>query len=218
MIILCSTNEKAIERWTNCLETLDDLSICSDAHQFLETTSKHRDALVLLHLSFPQMTNNAVIASFIENSPQKKVIACADIPNDEQGLELLKIGIYGYCNTWISADQLKRVIEQVKAGEVWVGRTLILKLINNLSAASKAGTEPMTSDWLKGLTQREHEVAELVGQGASNKVIANQLDITERTAKAHLSAIFRKTGCKDRIQLALQINQTTPSFYSKLGS
>ena len=218
MIILCSTNEKAIERWTDSLEGLDDLAICSDAHQFLETTSRHRDALVLLHLNFPQMTNNAVISDFIKNNPDMKVIACADIPNDDQGLELLKLGVYGYCNTWIASDLLKRVIEQVKSGEVWVGRTLILRLINDLSTASQAGSETMTSDWLEGLTQRENEVAKLVGKGASNKVIANELDITERTAKAHLSAIFRKTGCKDRIQLALQINQTTPPFYSKLGS
>jgi len=164
------------------------------------------------------MSNTNVISSFIQNSPDMRVIACADVPNDEQGLELLKIGIYGYCNTWIAAPQLERVIEQVKSGEVWVGRTLILRLINDLSAASQAGSEPMTSDWLEGLTKREHEVAHLVGQGASNKVIANQLDITERTAKAHLSAIFRKTGCKDRIHLALQINQTNPISYSKLGS
>ncbi len=218
MIILCSTNEKAIERWTDCLKEIDDLSVCTDAHQFLETTTRHRDAVVLLHLSFPQMSNAAVISEFINNNPDMRLIACADIPNDEQGLELLKTGIYGYCNTWIARSQLQRVIEQVKAGEVWVGRTLILRLINDLSAASQAGSDRMTSDWLDGLTQREHEVAKLIGQGSSNKLIARELDITERTVKAHLSAIFRKTGCKDRIQLALQINQTNPTLYSKLGS
>ena len=218
MIILCSANDKAIERWHACLKDLDEVSVCTDAHQFLETTTRYRDAVVLLHLSFPQMTDTAVISSFIQNNPEMKVIACADVPNDEQGLELLKVGIYGYCNTWIAAAQLERVIEQVNAGEVWVGRNLILRLINDLATASQVETESMTADWLNGLTQREHQVAMLVGQGASNKSIANQLDITERTAKAHLSAIFRKTGCKDRIQLALQINQTTPTAYSKLGS
>ena len=218
MIILCSTNEKAIERWSDCLKDLDDLSVCSDAQQLFEITAKYRDAVVLLDLNFSQMDENAVIGSFIQNHPDIRLIACADVPNDEQGLELLKIGIYGYCNTWIAAPQLERVIEQVKAGEVWVGRTLILKLINDLSSASQSEPQAMTSDWLQGLTQREHEVAQRVGQGASNKLIARELDITERTVKAHLSAIFRKTGCKDRIQLALQINQTKPTFYSKLGS
>lgn len=218
MIILCSTNDKAIERWQTCLKDLDDVLICTDAHQFLETTTRYRDAIVLLHLSFPQMTDALVISAFIQNNPEMKVIACADVPNDEQGLELLKVGIYGYCNTWVAAPQLERVIEQVKSGEVWVGRSLILRLINDLATASQAETESVTADWLEGLTQREREVAKLVGQGASNKAIANELGITERTAKAHLSAIFRKTGCKDRIQLALQINQTKPTLYSKLGS
>ena len=220
MIILCSTNTKAVERWQECLEKLDDVSVCTDAHQLLETTTKYRGAIVLLHLSFPQMTDTGMLSSFIHSNPDMKVIACADEPNDEQGLELLKLGVYGYCNTWIAAPQLERVIEQVKAGEVWVGRNLILRLINDLAAASanQAGAESMAADWLEGLTQRECEVAKLVGQGNSNKSIANQLDITERTVKAHLSAIFKKTGCKDRIQLALQVNQTKPTLYSKLGS
>jgi len=218
LIILCSTDNKAIERWQEGLKDIDEVSICTDAHQFLEATTQHRDAIVLLHLGFPQMTDTAIISAFIQSSPDMKVIACADVPNDDQGLELLKIGIYGYCNTWIAAPQLERVIEQVQSGEVWVGRNLILRLINDLAAASQAETGSLTADWLEGLTQREQEVAKLVGQGASNKAIANELDITERTVKAHLSAIFRKTGCKDRIQLALQINQTKPTLYSKLGS
>ena len=218
MIILCSTNDKALERWKTCLEGLDDVLVCTDAHEFLETTTRYRDAVVLLHLSFPQMDGINTIGAFIQNNPEMRVIACADEPNDEQGLELLKVGIYGYCNTWIAAVQLERVIEQVKLGEVWVGRNLILRLINDLAVASQTDTSPVDADWLDGLTQREHEVAKLVGQGSSNKSIAKELDITERTVKAHLSAIFRKTGCKDRIQLALQITQTKPTFYSKLGS
>ena len=218
MIILCSTNTKATERWQASLQDLDDVLVCSDAHQFLEITTRYRDAIVLLHLDFPQMTDTAAISAFIQNNPEMKVIACADVPADEQGLELLKIGIYGYCNTWIATAQLTRVIEQVKAGEVWVGRSLILRLINDLALASQAETGLTTAEWLEDLTKREAEVAKLVGQGASNKLIANELDITERTVKAHLSAIFRKTGCKDRIQLALQINQTSPTFYSKFGS
>jgi len=218
LIILCSTNDKAVERWSESLKDSDALSVCTDAHEFLDTTTRYRDAVVLLHLGFPQMTNTGVIASFIQNNPDMKVIACADVPSDEQGLELLKIGVVGYCNTWIAAPQLEQVIQQVKAGEVWVGRSLILKLINNLSSSVQSEAPVAGSDWLRGLTQRENQVAQMVGQGASNKLIAQKLDITERTVKAHLSAIFRKTDCKDRIQLALQINQAKPDLYSKLGS
>jgi DNA-binding NarL/FixJ family response regulator len=57
------------------------------------------------------------------------------------------------------------------------------------------------------LTERQREVAMLVGKGASNKKIANQLDITDRTVKAHLGTIFEKLGVKDRLQLALYVTK-----------
>jgi len=55
------------------------------------------------------------------------------------------------------------------------------------------------------LTPRERQIAELVGSGVSNKLIARELNITDRTVKAHLSAIFQKLGMQDRLRLALYI-------------
>ena len=216
MIVLCSTDDKVQERWYAYLEGLGDVYTCSTYDQLIEIKADYPDAIVLLQIGFPQMDNTAAIAAFIENNSLLKTIACADTPDDDQGLELLKAGVSGYCNTWMAAAQMERVIEQVKAGEVWVGRSLLLRLIRDLAPASPA--EPATPQRLMGLTEREDEVARLIGQGNSNKQIANTLDITERTVKAHISAIFRKTGCKDRVQLALQVNQPNPRPYSKLGT
>ena len=55
------------------------------------------------------------------------------------------------------------------------------------------------------LTPREREIALLVGAGVSNKAIAQRLDITERTVKAHLGAVFNKLGVTGRLQLALRV-------------
>ena len=57
------------------------------------------------------------------------------------------------------------------------------------------------------LTDREREIARLIGQGSSNKRIALQLAIAERTVKAHLTEIFRKTGAVDRVKLALMVSR-----------
>ena len=59
---------------------------------------------------------------------------------------------------------------------------------------------------LNDLTARELMVAEQVAHGASNREIAQRLEITERTVKAHLSAIFEKLEVRDRVQLALRMN------------
>jgi len=220
MIILCSTDDKVIQRWRDSLESLHALSVCADRNQLNDLVSQHSGAIILNHMNFPGMDSAASITELIQSTPSVRVIACADVPNDDQGLELLKVGVFGYCNTWIAAEQLRLVIEQVTLGEVWVGRSLILKLIRDIPKenASPDYTTHCNLDGF-GLTEREYEAAKLVGEGCSNKQIANTLAITERTVKAHLSSVFLKTGCKDRIQLALLISQppSQPTL-SKLGS
>jgi DNA-binding NarL/FixJ family response regulator len=61
-------------------------------------------------------------------------------------------------------------------------------------------------DWSALLSEREAQVARLVAAGFSNREIADRLAITERTVKAHLTAIFEKLGLRDRLQLSLRIN------------
>ncbi len=60
--------------------------------------------------------------------------------------------------------------------------------------------------WQEKLTERELQVARLIAQGASNKEIARQLDITERTVKAHVAALLEKCSARDRLQLSLIFN------------
>jgi len=218
MIILCSTDDKVLERWRNSLENLHDLSVCAEHEQLSGQIRQFQEAIVLLHMNFPQMDSPVAIAALIQANPSIRVIACSDNPDDNQGLEVLKAGVYGYCNTWIAAQQLERVIEQVMAGEAWVGRSLILRLIRDLATDSQPENVAAGHDVLAGLSEREREVAKLVGEGHSNKQIASVLDITERTVKAHLSSVFLKTGCKDRVQLALLISQAQHQPFSKLGS
>jgi DNA-binding NarL/FixJ family response regulator len=217
MIILCSTDEKVLARWQQGLDVSEKYIVCTDQVDLNATMNRYQDSLVLLQLNFPDLTNADDVGKLVFAQPSIRVIVCADVPDDDQGLVLLKAGVFGYCNTWMAPAQLGKIIEQVKAGEVWVGRNIILRLINDLSAATQAES-PMGHECLKTLTQREYEVAKLIGEGNSNKRIANAMNITERTVKAHLSAIFRKTDCKDRIQLALLINQNASEFSSTLVS
>ena len=64
-------------------------------------------------------------------------------------------------------------------------------------------------DWSALLSEREQQVARLVARGSSNREVAEQLSISERTAKAHLTSIFDKLGLRDRLQLSLRINGLT---------
>jgi DNA-binding NarL/FixJ family response regulator len=95
-------------------------------------------------------------------------------------------------------------------GEIWVPRQLITKLIGELARESNAGTHTFSfagNSAIEHLTPREIQVAEMVHRGGNNKSIARTLDISERTVKAHLSAIFRKLDIENRLHLALFFNE-----------
>jgi two-component system NarL family response regulator len=95
----------------------------------------------------------------------------------------------------------------VQQGELWIRRTLTCRLIDELGKTSAKNKAYRTSlGMLNKLTQREYDIAVRVGNGESNKQIANACAITERTVKAHLTEVFLKLGVTDRLNLALVLS------------
>jgi two-component system, NarL family, nitrate/nitrite response regulator NarL len=132
-----------------------------------------------------------------------RIVALSDTPTDQQALELLEAGAVGYCHSHSAAPTLKQVEVVVANDGLWVGPGLLKRLIGTapkLMPATRADAVPLCS-----LSPREREVAILAGRGDSNREIAVELGITERTVKAHLSAVFTKLGVRDRLHLALSM-------------
>jgi DNA-binding NarL/FixJ family response regulator len=136
--------------------------------------------------------------------PLLRVIATSSNPKDAQAVAALDAGCAGYCHAYAEAATLRQVAQVVQSGHVWIGAALMQKLIQTAQQAVTA--TPSEGLWSEKLTSREFQVAQLVAKGSSNQEIAGQCDISERTVKAHLSAIFGKLGVTDRLQLALKVH------------
>ena len=138
-------------------------------------------------------------------APGCRWVAMTARPEAAEGLRWLRAGVRGYCNRLASAEVLGAVIETVERGAVWAGQEVTDHLLAlALSQDALAGAAPQAADDLfASLTPRELAIARQVADGHSNKVIAIDSGISERTVKAHLNAIFRKTGIRNRVQLAL---------------
>lgn len=135
------------------------------------------------------------------------VIAISDVPSDQQGLVALRTGVVGYCNGHAAPTVLRQVAVTVLGGGLWVGQSLLQRLLAGIArAAAQKFTPPELTAWASGLTEREIEVARAVATGLGNKEIASQLDITERTVKAHLGSVFDKLKLRDRMHLTLLVN------------
>jgi len=151
-----------------------------------------------------QWMENA-IASIIKNYQGAKIVVLANVPNHAESIHALKLGAMGYCHAYIAPAVLKEIKAVITHGGLWVGQDILQSLIE--SSTKLVTNRPEQVDGLlEKLTKREKEVALEAAKGLSNKEIARILSITERTVKAHLASIFERLGAKDRLQLALMLN------------
>lgn len=136
------------------------------------------------------------------------VVVMSYSPDDREVLKALDLGARGYVHTLAAPEVLQQVALVVTNQGVWVGQSLLTKVLGGAFKALQQRAEPSRyahSEYLSLLTERERGVALAIASGATNKEAARQLDITERTVKAHLSAIFRKLSVRDRLQLILKL-------------
>ena len=144
--------------------------------------------------------------------PDVQLMVFSERPNEDEGRRILATGAAGYCNTYMAPAILQRAVEVVALGEIWVNRTLVHALVRGRGGNGETKEAPESVNRVNGgaidsLTRREQAVALRVAQGQSNKEIGRALGITERTVKSHLGAVFRKTGARDRLHLALFLKE-----------
>ena len=154
------------------------------------------------HIAWLEKTMVAIASKF----QASKVVVLANTPNQTDALAVMRKGAVGYCHAYSAASMLKELKTVVMHGGVWLGNDLLQTLIG--ATKELVQNEPSNVEQaLAQLTKREKEVALEAAKGLSNKEIARVLSITERTVKAHISATLEKLGVKDRLQLALLLNE-----------
>jgi len=165
-----------------------------------------RPAAVLLDIGLPGLGGASGIASIQKLRAAAKIIVLTGAPDEREGIAILKAGARGYCHRDIDGALLEKATDVVLKGEIWVGRKLIPHLLEELTVLTeqrRRDTPGKGDERLGRVTPRERQIVDLLSAGASNKEIAKRLNVTERTVKAHLTAIFRKLGLSGRLQLAL---------------
>lgn len=148
------------------------------------------------------------VAALLQSQPDCRVIVLSSVPDQVEGLRALNAGARGYCHLLAAPGLLQEVAQVVSLGGLWVGPDLVQRLMaatRELLQRSPDTVRPAVN--LSVLSERELQVAHAVAEGQSNREVAEQLHITERTVKAHLGAVFEKLGLRDRVQLVLHLAQ-----------
>ncbi len=150
------------------------------------------------------ITDTVAVEELLSYNPHFTLFALTPSPSFHEGTALLAQGIKGYGNSFMHAKHLRRAIITIKEGNIWLPPSFMQELIAH--AVPSAATTSNSVSALETLTKRQKETALLLKEGLSNKEIAKKLQITERTVKAHISAIFERTGITDRLSLAMYLN------------
>ncbi|MGB8713481.1 MAG: response regulator transcription factor [Onishia taeanensis] len=127
-------------------------------------------------------------------------------PQSSEALRALAAGARGYAHLLSPAELLKQVALVTEHQGIWMGSELLSQVVGS-SFRALGGRDGVQAERLERLTERERAVAMAVAEGHSNKEVAKQLEITPRTVKAHLGAVFRKLEVRDRMQLVLMLSR-----------
>lgn len=157
--------------------------------------------LILCHQYLVEEQQAEKISEFKVKSPKSKLLILG--PSRPMGIQIaaLKNGARGYFDESLPVEKLNEALKLILHGEVWVERHVISGLIDELVEIPSISHEQQQA--LDTLSPKELEVARQVSHGATNKMIARAMNITERTVKSHLTSIFQKMEIPDRLSLAI---------------
>ena len=200
-ILVCSKNENILKRWSSGLGSQNSVFEATSLETAYRIMKSNSIDITLLHRT---MINEQQITDMISVKKGNKVFVLSDRPNNEEGISCLRLGCVGYANSYIAHPRLNLAVQAVSSGLIWTGSSLMQHMIQTTSAGINKTEDGETHRpaVLDKLSKREYQVAALVAEGLQNSEVAQRLDITERTVKAHLSSAYAKTSTQSRLGLA----------------
>jgi len=221
MFIIVSQRQEFTQTWKSLLAGRGEVAWYDPLSDLKKIVNDSRPELLVADFHHPAFRAPEKIAALRQGGAKTRILLGSTQCDAQKELAFLAAGVVGCCDEHLRQEDLAKIIGVVLHDGIWVSQAAIPLLINRLhSSAVKLAAEshavtPAANN-LALLSPREREVAHMVGKGASNRDIAGAMNITDRTVKAHLSAIFTKLGVTDRLQLALHVRgeQKAPTTVS----
>ena len=197
--VLISEQGAVVARWS---EAFPEGKVTGSLKQAMRIPKK-QDPLYWLDLS--SLAQSEYLDAVDALSVRSKVVVLSAQPSQAEASRFIRIGAMGYCHLGTPVERLQEIALVLEHEGFWMPKEMIQRItqVARRMGASKLNPEQDPNQ----LTGRERAVADLIGLGANNAEIANRLNMSERTVKAHLTSIFQQLNVRDRVQLALVMNQ-----------
>jgi NarL family two-component system response regulator LiaR len=186
------------------LQLQDGLEVvgeAGDGEEAVRQAERLHPDVILMDLVMPRLDGVGAMRELRRRLPASRVIVLTSFADDDRILPAIQAGAAGYLLKNLQPQELARAVRAAHAGEALLDPAVAARLVEAIAHAP--GEQPA-----ERLTPREREVLELIGRGMSNKRIARELGVAEKTVKTHVGHVLAKLGVADRTQAALYAVRT----------
>jgi len=194
--------QEGLRQILNAEETFDVVGVVNNGLQTIDTITELQPDIVLLDISLPEVSGVEVISIIKRKYPDTKALVITHDKDEQAIIKAIRAGAKGYLSKNTSVSDLIKAIQVVYQDEFWVERKLVTQFINGEFTAD-AGAEGHQQNKLEALTPREQDVLRSLVKGSTNKEIAKELFISEKTVKSHLNQVFKKMNVSRRLEAIL---------------
>jgi len=183
------------------ITVLGEAGTATDA---VELVKIHAPDIALLDISMPG--NGMTAAQEISAGENKtRIIMLTVSEQDDDIIEALKAGAVGYVLKGVGATELVSVIRDVNSGMSYVSPSLAARVLLTMKDPDSIAATP--EQLLSSLSKREEEILKLVSHGLSNKEVARELDLKEKTIKHYMTNILQKLHVRNRVEAAVKAQE-----------
>jgi DNA-binding NarL/FixJ family response regulator len=191
------------------LSTRADMEVVGEAatgDEAIALAEQLRPSVVLMDLRMPKVDGIQATARLRERCPDIPVLVLTTFDDDANLFGALRAGAAGYLLKDVSSETLVSAIQAATRGESFLQSTVTGRVVAAFARLMESGG-PKADALVLPLSPREREIVSLLGSGASNKEIADRLNLAEGTIKNHVTNILTKLDVRDRTQAALRARQ-----------
>jgi DNA-binding NarL/FixJ family response regulator len=186
--------------------SVPDIDVVGEAETGAEVITKAdqlQPDVILMDIQMPGINGIQATRQIMNRHPNIGVIVVTMYKDDDSVFAAMRAGARGYILKGADQEEMLRAIRAVARGEALFGPEIATRLVNFFTSP-QSNLSPQA---FPELTNREHEILDLIAQGINNQAIANRLSISEKTVRNHISNIFNKLQVVDRAQAIVKARE-----------
>lgn len=205
-ILIADDHRVVREGLAAILKSRSDMDVVGEAvngFEVIEKTKTLKPDVILMDISMPQMNGVQAARAVRKISPEIGIVVLTMHDDDATIFELVRTGVHGYLLKDADSSEIVKAIQSIYKGESIIHPSIARKILGEFSQLGSEQAKKAPRQ-MYNLSGREVDVLRRVAKGKTNKEIAGELHLSEKTIKNHVRNIFHKMGVYDRTEAAMK--------------